>query len=401
MMYSRPSITLCVNTRNEERNIIRCLDSARPVVDEMIVVDTGSTDRTVALAGEAGAAVSFFPWCDDFAAARNAAVAQASGTWILWLDADEALLPESQPLVRKLAGREDALAYLVQRQEVERKDQTGGFVEMRQLRLWRNEPEVRFIGRDHAHFGSTLEEAGRRTGRRVLDSPVRIRHWGYLPDLSRSKLERAQRLLQLELAERPGQFYYEVELGRTWCLLNDPRGPELLNRLLESLPGEAGGSRPPSILAATLLEYGLRAADAASERTQAMIRLADRWFPDSPPLLTAISEIYFNAGEFERAIPYYERLVRLAQTGEYDRSTAFPAHLLADGPLLYLAVCHHRLAHFAAAERAYYRLLERYPGHPSALQNLEVLQRQREELDGCLLSSQRKKQKLARKGRRR
>ncbi|HTE20263.1 MAG TPA: tetratricopeptide repeat protein, partial [Armatimonadota bacterium] len=72
----------------------------------------------------------------------------------------------------------------------------------------------------------------------------------------------------------------------------------------------------------------------------------------------------------------FSRLVRLGESGEYDRTVAFPAHLLADGPLLYLAVCLHRLARFGDAERVYLRLLAQYPDHPSAVANLAALRRQ-------------------------
>ena len=79
------SISACVIAKNEEENIGRWLDSMKNVADEMIVVDTGSTDRTVAMAEAAGANVYHFDWCDDFAAAKNFALDQAKGKWILFL----------------------------------------------------------------------------------------------------------------------------------------------------------------------------------------------------------------------------------------------------------------------------------------------------------------------------
>ena len=73
-------ITLCLIARDEERFLPACLASVRGAVDEIVVVDTGSADRTREIAAEAGALVVDFPWCDDFAAARNAGLARASGT---------------------------------------------------------------------------------------------------------------------------------------------------------------------------------------------------------------------------------------------------------------------------------------------------------------------------------
>ena len=87
----RPRLSLCMIVRNEEKRLPRCLASAMPWAGETIVVDTGSTDGTIALAERAGARVLHFAWRDDFAAARNHALAAATREWVLVLDADEIL----------------------------------------------------------------------------------------------------------------------------------------------------------------------------------------------------------------------------------------------------------------------------------------------------------------------
>src|SRR5438445_7891865 len=98
----QPTITLCVIARDEEALLAECLDSARPYVDKMVVLDTGSTDRTMDIAREHGAMVAQFTWCDDFAAAKNAALDLATSDWILFMDADERL-NEGGALLRGLA----------------------------------------------------------------------------------------------------------------------------------------------------------------------------------------------------------------------------------------------------------------------------------------------------------
>lgn len=90
-LQRKPLISLCMIVKNEAGNLSRCLTSVRGVADELIIVDTGSTDDTVAVARSFGAAIVSFPWTGDFAAARNAGLEQARGTWILVLDADEEL----------------------------------------------------------------------------------------------------------------------------------------------------------------------------------------------------------------------------------------------------------------------------------------------------------------------
>src|SRR5712692_10620838 len=92
-LHSTVKISLCMIVRDEERFLRECLESARAVVDEMVIVDTGSQDATVAIAREFGARVLQHVWDDDFAAARNCAVTAASEDWMLALDADERLEP--------------------------------------------------------------------------------------------------------------------------------------------------------------------------------------------------------------------------------------------------------------------------------------------------------------------
>jgi glycosyltransferase involved in cell wall biosynthesis len=142
---SKPLISAALIVRNEERFIARCLASIKDVVDEMVVVDTGSTDRTPAIAAELGAQVSEFPWCDDFAAARNVAIDRSAGKWILYIDADEAVRPvpdARRRLEAMLNGRRTVGAY-VQLQS------KSGYTPYWEIRIFRNAPGVRFEGIIH------------------------------------------------------------------------------------------------------------------------------------------------------------------------------------------------------------------------------------------------------------
>lgn len=100
-------ISACVIAKNEAGNITRCLQSMQDIVDEMIVVDTGSTDDTTKIAEQLGAKVFHYKWNNDFAAARNYALEQAKGDWIIFLDADEYIVPEKiknvRPFIEKLS----------------------------------------------------------------------------------------------------------------------------------------------------------------------------------------------------------------------------------------------------------------------------------------------------------
>src|SRR3979411_569261 len=101
----RVRVALAVIARNEEQFIAGCLDSVRPFIDEIVVLDTGSTDRTVEIARAHGARVEHFRWINDFGAARNAAVDAVTADWVLMLDADDRLTPESGPVLPQLPYR--------------------------------------------------------------------------------------------------------------------------------------------------------------------------------------------------------------------------------------------------------------------------------------------------------
>ncbi|MBS1913519.1 MAG: glycosyltransferase [Bacteroidetes bacterium] len=100
-----PAISLCMIVKNEEEVLARCLSSVRPLVDEIIIVDTGSTDNTIAIARGFGAVIEHFDWIDDFGAARNYSFSKATSPYIIWLDADDVILPSDLERLLELKER--------------------------------------------------------------------------------------------------------------------------------------------------------------------------------------------------------------------------------------------------------------------------------------------------------
>ncbi len=88
-----PTLSLCMIVKNEEKHLARCLSSVKDVADEIVIVDTGSTDKTIEIAESFSAKIFHFDWVNDFSAARNFALSKCTGDWILYLDADEELNP--------------------------------------------------------------------------------------------------------------------------------------------------------------------------------------------------------------------------------------------------------------------------------------------------------------------
>jgi tetratricopeptide (TPR) repeat protein len=200
--------------KNEEVNLPDCLRSVSDLVDEVVVVDTGSTDRTRAVAAELGARVFEFAWVDSFAAARNESLRHATGQWVLWLDADDRLDDENRQRLRTLfAGLGDEnVAYVMKvRSLVNRADQSARLLD--QVRLFRNHPYIRWRYRVHEQILPAIGEGGGAT--RWTD--VVIHHTGYQdPAFRRRKLQRNLRLLELEVAEQPDDAFTLFNLGRSY-----------------------------------------------------------------------------------------------------------------------------------------------------------------------------------------
>lgn len=194
-------VSACVIAKNEERNLPRWLDSMREVADELIVVDTGSTDATVALAEQAGARVFHFTWIDDFAAAKNYALDQARGRWILFLDADEYFTPESRPRIRPLLRQAEqspqTLGVLCRLVNV---DVDAGWrvsSAIIQQRIFRHRPDIRYAGAIHESLTIPADSV------RLLADDITIYHTGYSTSVAQQKMRRNLALMQAKI-ERQG-----------------------------------------------------------------------------------------------------------------------------------------------------------------------------------------------------
>ena len=192
-------ISACVIVKNEEKNLPAWLHCVQHIADECIVVDTGSTDSTVSLAREAGAKVYEIAWQNDFSYAKNYALDQATGDWIIFLDADEFFPDEEFGLVRELIHRyhrrKEVAGIFTQRIELDADNNYESLGSSRQIRIFRNSPFIRYVGKIH----ESLQNMGKRKQTMMYDNTLHIYHTGYSQKLIQSKGER--NLAQL-LAER-------------------------------------------------------------------------------------------------------------------------------------------------------------------------------------------------------
>ena len=209
----RPKVSLTMIVRNEEKNLPACLESARGLFDEIVVVDTGSTDATVEIARSFEARVFDFVWVDDFAAARNAALARATGDYAFWLDADDVLEPPQRERLRDLLGSlrvDDEAAFVVRCACDPDAVGGGGETVVDHIRLFPVREEIRWTYRVHEQILPAL----RRAGVPVRWTDVVVRHTGYAdPALRSRKLDRDAAILESELVERPDEPFLLFNLG--------------------------------------------------------------------------------------------------------------------------------------------------------------------------------------------
>jgi glycosyltransferase involved in cell wall biosynthesis len=229
------SITLCMIVKNEADRLPACLAAARDCVDEMIVLDTGSTDDTAAIARDLGAEVYDYVWTNDFSAARNVSLGYGTGDWILVLDADEIMIPAEMAAIAPLLTQPDLLVVNFLRQEVGAEQSPYSLVS----RLFRRHPSVFFTRPYHSLIDDSVIELRQTEPHwRILDWPkVAMLHDGYHPDsiAALGKFDRAAIAMERFLADHPDDAYDCAKLGALYVEKGDfDRGIALLQRGLIS-----------------------------------------------------------------------------------------------------------------------------------------------------------------------
>jgi FkbM family methyltransferase len=210
---ARQTVSLCLIVKNEEDNLPDCLGSAGDLFDEVVVVDTGSSDRTKEMARQRGAKVFDFPWIDHFAAARNACLENATGDFIFWMDADDRLDDENRAKLRALLASLPArnVAYSMKCLCLPSPGQDAGTV-VDHVRLFRRDPRIRWRYRIHEQILGAVRESGGE----VFFTDIVVTHTGYAdPALRGRKLQRDLRLLEMEHAEQPRDPFTLFNLGQT------------------------------------------------------------------------------------------------------------------------------------------------------------------------------------------
>lgn len=276
------SVCLVVIVRDGAGTLPRLLDSVRPWVDRMLVVDTGSTDGTLAVATAHGAEVGHFVWCDDFSAARNAALELAGADWHPVLDADEWLI-SGGAFLQGLRASPPVQVGVLQFEDV------FGAAPDQKACHWISRllpGAVRYSGQVH-------EQPVHQLPTRRL--PVLIGHDGYLPAALKSKHGRNRRLLQQALCRDPGDAYLRYQMGKDLAVYGEHASAiDHFVRAVELAPASA-----PWL--ADLMARMLYSMKSAGRHEDGLRRLltdlegcADTLLADSPDVFFALGDLLLD-----------------------------------------------------------------------------------------------------------
>ena len=250
------TISLCMIVKDEAANLPLCLASVKDIVDEIVVIDTGSSDDTPTIAQKAGAKVDFLIWGDDFAHARNVSLDKATKDWILVLDADETLTQSGRGLIRSIRDDKplgkidpkDLLLVTMTRKEIGANQSPYTQVS----RLFRNLNEITFIRPYHEGVDESVEAlmAAQKHWQVAQFGSVGMNHTGYGVDeiAAKDKLARARRIMEGHLEKHPQDAYTANKLGALYTQSNEwDKGAKDLQTALRS-----GNFRPGNAVRASL-----------------------------------------------------------------------------------------------------------------------------------------------------
>lgn len=272
------TIALVMIVKNGAATLARCLSSVQGCVDEIIVLDTGSTDDTVAIARRFGAQVHHFKWVDDFSAARNAALSHASCDWCLILD-DDNWLESGHEQLRRLGSE----PFLGQIAIVNRFMQNDA---IRESTEW----VTRILPRGTMYAGRIHEQAVNTAGLPWRRLDIRVGHDGYMPEGLEAKKGRNEALLRLALAESSEDPYLLYQLGKELAIYE--RHAEASDHFLQAIDRSAPGDS----FRHDLIMRSLFTLKQAGRLEQAIL-LAENEFanwPDSPDYFFCVADVFLD-----------------------------------------------------------------------------------------------------------
>lgn len=300
-------ISACMIAKNEENNISRCLNSYKGIVDEMIVVDTGSTDRTKEKAKEIGAKVYDYKWHNDFAAAKNYALEKAKGNWIIFLDADEYFDNESaeklRGVLRELKTTQfNAVGCKIINIDRDKEGKIQGC--FLNVRIFKNNKNIRYIGNIHERIDNLKGKINIAS----YYNDIIIYHTGYSTSIGK---EKAQRNLDIMLdnirKNNEDEKYYYHYLSDCYLTLGEYDKAIRYSRLQIKKGKKLLGNNIKSYIN---IMQSLAYLDAPKEEREKEIKHAIKKFPDHPSFHLSYADFLIGEKRYSQSLEYFEKFLK-------------------------------------------------------------------------------------------
>jgi tetratricopeptide (TPR) repeat protein len=331
--------------RDEEHRIEPCLQSIRGLVDEIVLVDTGSRDETLAIAQAYGARTLRYEWHDDFAAARNFGLDRCRGEWILYIDADERARPFSRTELEVTLERprNAGLSVLLHAR--------AGFSAYREMRLFRNDPRIRFEGLMHETIwpgiGRYLEEEGGTVG----ESNLTLDHVGY-DGPQDHKHRRNLPLLKKALAANPEQVYCWYDLGRVYLGLGETNlALDAWQKAIDAARRKEHLRPADSLPFIELIQHKMVQGEPASE----LLDEAQALFPDDSLLRWLDAQRRIADGRLAEAIAILQSLADDYESGGLGTDFGYDPRQFTSHTYGAIGTCYYRLKRYGEARRYFAR----------------------------------------------
>ncbi|WP_019907389.1 glycosyltransferase [Thermoanaerobacter indiensis] len=353
--FTLNTLSLCLITKDEEKNIARCINSVKDIVDEIVVVDTGSKDKTVEIAKKIGAKVIPVKWENDFSKARNIAIENATGDWILFLDADEEIKKEDVDKIRPLLNDDTIEAYIFKFVNYTGANLGSGITEVHyNYRLFRNNGKLKYIYPVHENL-KNVEENRSPIAKKV---DVTILHYGYLSNIraEKNKTERYIKLISKYLEKHPDDKFQHGNLAVEYYHLGD------YNKALKHLLIAVKGMDVNSYSATRLLRYLINTYIALKDYNTALriIHDAKDYYIDVPDFKFLEGMLYMDQKRYEKAIEMFNECLSI---GEYDGMFITMGGTGSYRARYMIAVCNEKLNRLNDAVKECIEILKENPNY--------------------------------------
>lgn len=357
-------ISLCMIVRNEANNIDQCLDHALPFVDEVVIVDTGSTDNTIEICKKKNVAVYSIPWDNDFAKARNYSIEIARYDWILCVDADEEVIIEDPVAFKEsLTGDQELFYVQLQHYETRNLDNLNNSHISYHFRLFNKSSSLEYEGKIHERLHITKEI------RYSLNNFIKINHFGYSKYIKNEKCIRNLSMLLEDWNKTPDNEWLNYHIASELFQQNEiSTAYKMINRALRL--SITNNCKPPAIF--YKLKYELLLYSHTTENVLESLEKAILLYPDYIDLYFYKGIILERTGDYLEAIITFEYCMSSNNINfEYLYLVGVTSFL----SLYHIYLCYSFLHMKEKADNEYEQLQSKYPlfcSNMSIFENLYI-----------------------------